>query len=237
MFKKIFLTLLMSQVSCLHIHIAGINSGLGREIVYQICEEGGYKDVTKISGLCTLPELPELPEKRKDRLMVPYRGGGLSEDISERYFSSPLLEFYDYSQSSLLIEPYDFLILSMGGTAFESYDFSADVTRNLIGKLPSSCKLIICVSAFGVNKGWREQSELGMYGVIEGIGIQGMKDFYLKEVYRSKAEQEDMLKDMESSLILRPKVLTYDNTTSLSRGVSRKMLAQKMIEKMKKCER
>jgi hypothetical protein len=97
--------------------------------------------------------------------------------------------------------------------------------------------LIICVSAFGVNKGWREQSELGMYGVIEGIGIQGMKDFYLKEVYRSKAEQEDMLKDMESSLILRPKVLTYDNTTSLSRGVSRKMLAQKMIEKMKKCER
>lgn len=232
MFKELFLNLLMSQVSCLHIHIAGINSGLGREIVYQICEEGGYNDVTKISGLCTLPELPE---KRKDKLMVPYRGGGLSEDISEEYFASPLLEFYDYSQSSLLIEPYDFLILSMGGTAFESYDFSADVTRNLIGKLPSSCRLIICVSAFGVNKGWREQSELGMYGVIEGIGIRGMKDFYLREVYSSKAEQEDMLKDIEYSLILRPKVLTYDNTTSLSPGVSRKMLAQKMIQKMKRC--
>jgi hypothetical protein len=95
--------------------------------------------------------------------------------------------------------------------------------------------LIICVSAFGVNKGWREQSELGMYGVIEGIGIQGMKDFYLKEVYSSKAEQEDILKDIEYSMILRPKVLTYDNTTRLSRGVSRKMLAQKMIQKMKKC--
>tara|TARA_Y100000389_G_scaffold178827_1_gene192347 strand:- start:357 stop:1034 length:678 start_codon:yes stop_codon:yes gene_type:complete len=224
-------------VSSLHIHIAGINSGLGREIAYQICEEGVFDDVTKISGLCTLPK------KRKDELMIPYRGGGLSEDISgisKKYFVSPLLEFYDYKQCSqgiLVIEPYDFLILSMGGTAFESYDFSADVTRNLIGKLPSSCKLIICVSAFGVNKGWREQSELGMYGVIEGIGIRGMKDFYLKEVYRSKAEQEDMLKDMESSLILRPKVLTYDNTTSLSRGVSRKMLAQKMIQKMKKYER
>jgi hypothetical protein len=229
MFKEIFLTLLMFRVSSLHIHIAGINSGLAREIAYQICEEGGYNDVTKISGLCTLPE------EGKYKLMVPYRGGGLSEDISEEYFASSLLEFYDYSQSSLLIEPYDFLILSMGGTAFESYDFSADVTRNLIGKLPSSCKLIICVSAFGVNKGWREQSELGMYGVIEGIGIQGMKDFYLKEVYSSKAEQEDILKDIEYSMILRPKVLTYDNTTSLSRGVSRKMLAQKMIQKMKKC--
>lgn len=232
MFKEIFLTLLMSfRASSLHVHIAGINSGLGREIAYQICEEGGYDEIKKISGLCTLPE------KRKDKFMVPYRGGGLSEDITGVYFSSPLLELYDYSQSSLVIEPYDFLVLSMGGTAFESYDFSADVTRNLIGKLPPSCKLIICVSAFGVNKGWREQTELGMYGVIEGIGIQGMKDFYLREVYRSKSEQENMLADIESSLILRPKVLTYDNATSLSRGVSRKMLAQKMIQKMKKYER
>ena len=61
-----------------------------------------------------------------------------------------------------------------------------------------------------------------------------MEDFYLREVYRSKSNQERILNDFgennEISVeIFRPKVLSFGETKD---ATSREKLARKMIEKI-----
>ncbi len=213
-------------------HVAGINSALGREIAYQACIENKFGNIDYVSGMGS--------NKSKNQLMVPYRGGGLVEEPTNEYFRGPTLKLFQYDQYKKVNElNYDALILTMGGSAFEMNDYSDTVTKNILKTMPSSCKNIICVSAFGVTHDWKDQCKPGIPGFFEGIGIQSMKDLYLREVYRAKKQQELLLNKVDKAqvIILRPKVLSYDtemrNNTKIchnkSEPISRFQLAQDIL--------
>ena len=90
----------------------------------------------------------------------------------------------------------------MGGTAFEKDDYSDKVTQHLLTNLPNTCNKIVLISAYGVGDSINEAN----------LGIVSMRNWYLKDVYRAKEEQERLVSNLNSKIetkIYRPKVLSY----------------------------
>ena len=193
---QIFIFLLFSlihQIFGYNLCIAGASSGLGRELIYQ-----GLEQNKNIIGLTN-----------KNQIKVPYRGDTLGERNVEEYLSNRNLKLFKYYDN---LPEYDSLILTMGGTAFEKDDYSDKVTSYLIDNLPKRCKNIILISAYGVGDSIKGAN----------LGIVSMRNWYLKDVYRAKEEQEKIVLNLNKRIktkIYRPKVLSYGKTSfeSLSR--------------------
>lgn len=183
---KYFLILLLnilSSVLSYKLCIAGASSGLGRELIQQ-----GLERNNQIIGLTN-----------KEEICYPFRGKGLKEGSNEEIINSNSIIFNKYYDK---LSNYDSLILTMGGTAFEKDDYSDKLTKHLIDNLPLSCKKVVLVSAYGVGDSIKSAN----------LGIVSMRNWYLKDVYRAKEEQEKLVSNLNTKIetkIYRPKVLSY----------------------------
>ena len=93
-----------------------------------------------------------------------------------------------------------------------------------LSQLPQRCKSISLVSAYGVGNSIENAD----------LGIVSMRNWYLKDVYRAKQEQEYMVNNFPRDVkknIYRPKVLSYGNTNSF-KSTSRQALAREILSNL-----
>ena len=176
--------------------IAGANGALGRELVYQ--------SISRKWNVCAMTRMPTCT------LFQPIRSGFFKENMFERIpMRDNCIEYSTYYKNN----SFDALVIAVGGKPFKE-DTSDKTVAKLCANLPSSCKKVCLVSAFGVG-GSLDRA---------GIGIKAMESWYLRDAYSSKRRQEEVVSGINPSidvLILRPRALTYaclpQNTFSISR--------------------
>lgn len=189
------------------IAIVGAHGGLGRELVYQSLQK-------KYSVKAVV--------RRDDPIMRPVRSGWLSPrtmSAKEIHHHNLTTVLYDDTKFSELC--FDSIVFALSGKPFQ-VDESHRLVRQICDTLPSQCKKICLVSAFGVGSS------------IQGanMGIRAMQSWYLKDVYASKEIQEATVARFMSEkdvLILRPKVLSYDEISFNPTSTTRKNLASQIL--------
>lgn len=210
MFKILGILLILLKIDAYNICIIGGSSGLGRELIYQGLQKPGLSIVALTNN--------------KDKICKPYRGGGLKlDDNNPEIIESNKLTKDIYSNYF----KYDTenLIFTTGSKPFE-YDYSDSITKQLLLFNYTNLKNIVLVSADGVGDSLKESN----------LGIKIMNNWYLKDVYRSKNNQEKIIKDYSMEhpqtriTILRPKVLSYGK--NIYKAKSRQQLAFEILEEI-----
>jgi len=201
---KIFL-LYITLVNCYNLCIVGASSGLGKELIFQ-----GLENNNKILALT----------KNPNNIKIPYRGGGLSRGETNICISSENLKVDTYENSY----KYNFenIVFTTGAQPFEN-DYSDIITKNILSNNLTSLKNIILLSADGVAESLPKSN----------IGIKIMNNWYLKDAYRAKNEQEKIIQEYsykykKNILIMRPKALSYG--VNLYGIKSRKKCAEEILE-------
>jgi len=187
----------------LKVCVIGASSSLGREIIFQGINDFEYN----IIGITNSPE----------KVCIPYRGSGLDDKSDKILIKDNKLKLYNYLD---IIPNYDALVFTTGGTAFEKNDYSDKITEKFLNNLPKSCKSVSLISAFGVGDSIKGAN----------LGIVSMRNWYLKDVYRAKENQEYLLNNFERNIkkiIYRPKVLSYGDTSFDS--IPREVLAKEIL--------
>ena len=187
----------------LKVCVIGASSSLVREIIYQGVNDFNYN----ILGITNSPE----------KVCIPYRGSGLDDKSDKILIKDNKLKLYNYLD---IIPNYDALVFTTGGTAFEKNDYSDKITEKFLNNLPKSCKSVSLISAFGVGDSIKGAN----------LGIVSMRNWYLKDVYRAKENQEYLLNNFERNIkkiIYRPKVLSYGDTSFDS--IPREVLAKEIL--------
>jgi hypothetical protein len=203
---KIILLLLsfFLQIQSLKVCVIGASSGLGRELIYQGINDFEYNMIGVTNST--------------NKVCIPYRGGGLDDKSSNEKIISKKFKLCSYLEN---VGYYDAIIFTTGGTAFENNDYSDKITMKYLQSMPQKCKSITLISAYGVG-----------YSINNAdLGIVSMKNWYLKDVYRAKQEQENMVNLFHRNIkkqIYRPKVLSYGNTNTF-KSTSRQALAKEIL--------
>ena len=206
MIKKLIIIQLCIALSwCYNICIIGGSSGLGKELIYQ-----GIENNIKVLALTNNP----------NKIKIPYRGGGLSNKETNICLTSENLKVDTYDN----IYEYNFnnIVFTTGAQPFEN-DYSDIITKNILSKNLTNLKNIILLSADGVGDSLPESN----------LGIKVMNNWYLKDAYRAKNEQEKIIQEYSSKynkniLILRPKALSYG--INLYGIKSRKQCAEEILD-------
>ena len=206
MIKKLIIIQLCITLSwCYNICIIGGSSGLGKELIYQ-----GIENNIKVLALTNNP----------NKIKIPYRGGGLSNKETNICLTSENLKVDTYDN----IDEYNFnnIVFTTGAQPFEN-DYSDIITKNILSKNLTNLKNIILLSADGVADSLPESN----------LGIKVMNNWYLKDTYRAKNEQEKIIQEYSSKynkniLILRPKALSYG--INLYGIKSRKQCAEEILD-------
>lgn len=204
---KILITILflkLNIINSFNLCIVGATSGLGRELIYQ-----GLENNIKILGLTN----------NANKIKIPYRGGGLSNKKTNIYLTSDNLKIDKYKNYN----KYNFenIVFTTGAQPFEN-DYSDIITKNILSKNLTNIKNIVLLSADGVAESLPKSN----------VGIKVMNNWYLKDTYRAKNEQEKFIQDYSSKynknvLIIRPKALSYGvNLYSIK---SRKQYAEEIL--------
>lgn len=210
---KLFVVLLVfiSKIDAYNICVVGGSSGLGRELIYQ-----GISDPNL--NIITLTNNP-------NKVCKPYRGGGLK--LNDK--GSEIIKSYQLTKDKYTnYFKYDVenIIFTTGSKPFE-YDYSDTITKQMLTFNYTNLKNIILISAEGVGNSLSESN----------LGIKIMNNWYLKDVYRSKNNQEQIIKDycninpQTQSIILRPKVLSYGK--NLYNAKSRQQFANEILNLIK----
>ena len=206
LYKIIILISSLFNVNSYTICVAGASSGLGKELIYQGLTKKNYNVIALTNN--------------SDNVRIPYRGSGLDDILLDKIEHNNM-QIYNYNST---IPHYDALILTMGGSAFETNDYSFDVTKNLLDNICSHCKTVTLVSAFGVGDSIKGAN----------LGIIGMRNWYLKNVYISKEKQENLLNNYYNNKfkknIYRPKVLSFGET--IFESTTRENLAKVILDEL-----
>ena len=205
---KILFTILLLKlifINGFNICIVGASSGLGKELIYQSLEKNN-----KILALTNNPK----------NIKIPYRGGGLSNQETNVCLTSENLKIDKYEN----FNKYNFenIVFTTGAQPFEN-DYSDIITKNILNNNIISLKNIILLSADGVSESLQESN----------LGIKIMNNWYLKDAYRAKNEQEKIVNEYckkykKNILVIRPKALSYG--FNLYGIKSRKKCAQEILE-------
>ena len=174
----------------LTVGILGAQGGLGREVVSQ-CLARGW----------TVHAYVRRPT---DPVLTPVRRGWLSPDPNAARTARPItserLHLFDSSDGVSGDE--DSLVSVMSGSPFSNEFETVDAFRNACSGVDRSVCRVCLVSAHGVGDS------------IDGanMGIQVMRDWYLRGTYAAKEAQEDYLRTVWNGTytILRPRVLSYE---------------------------
>lgn len=177
--------------------VVGATSGLGKELIYRGVQEYKYKVLALSSNSNAVVD-------------VPYRKDSFTKEKTEE-FKNDNLCLDSYWSDINKMYTYNNIVFCTGGGPFED-DYSDSIMKKLIYKLPKNCDKISLISAYGVGE--------SVYNA--NVGIKIMNNFYLKDVYRAKNEQEIMLRELKGDVkkkLYRPKALSYGKTVleSLSR--------------------
>lgn len=199
-----FISNLFNRVSSFKLCIVGAGSSLGRELVSQ--------SITDYN--CTVLGLTG----NKKSIRYPFRGDGFNEIVPMKKMVHPNLVLDSYWNH--IDDDYQHLILCTSAGPFEE-DYSDKLTLKMLDFLPSSCKSINLISAWGTGDSLSKSN----------WGIKVMNSWYLQDSYRAKNEQEKIIKEFEDKLITRvyrPKVLSYGNT--LLESTTRYDFASEILE-------
>lgn len=194
----------LSQIQTLKVCVIGASSALGREIIYQGVNDFKYNIIGVTNST--------------NKVCIPYRGNGLDDKSNNEKIVSNRLNLCTYLDD---VGKYDAIVFTIGGTAFENNDYSDKVTMKYLKSMPLRCKSITLISAHGVGDSINNAD----------LGIVSMRNWYLKDVYRAKQEQENMINLFQKNIkknIYRPKVLSYGNTNSF-KSTSRQALAKEIL--------
>lgn len=200
----IFFLFFLSLAYGYKVCIIGASSSLGRELIYQGLNDFNYK----IAGFTKSPH----------KVCIPYRGGGLEDKSSKELIQDKNLDIYSYFDK---IKDYQSIVFCTGGTAFEKLDVSDILTEKYLNELSDKCKSIHLVSAYGVGDSIKEAN----------LGIVSMRNWYLKDVYRAKERQEELVNNYKKDIkkfIYRPKVLSYGDT--IFNSTPRQVLAEEILK-------
>jgi|TARA_B100001093_G_scaffold361320_1_gene346029 hypothetical protein len=196
--------------------VVGATSGLGRELVYQAALDKNMS-VLALSG-------------KSGPVPIPCRVDSFQELRTRPPFVNPNMDRGNYWED---IRQYDYetVVFTTGAEPFKK-DYSDTLMAKVMTHLPESCKHVVLVSAHGV----------GDSLIPNEIGINVMDSWYLKDVYRAKNEQEqmlglDMFKTKHPYLktsVFRPKALSFGKTMLPS--VSRQQLASDILDCVEKID-
>lgn len=211
--KIILLLSILSKVSsyAYNLCVVGASSGLGRELVYQ-----GSLDRNK-----TVLALTSQPVLRK-----PCRVNSFTEIKNQPIYITNKVD-RDHYWKDLSNYDYQHIVFTTSAKPFKE-DFSDRLMCKIMQRLPKSCKTVTLVSAYGVGNSLKNKE----------VAIKVMNDWYLKDVYRVKNEQERMLDynifkakypDIKR-YIIRPKALSYGKTVLNS--VTRQDLAKNILDNL-----
>tara|TARA_Y100000816_G_C26007102_1_gene526394 strand:+ start:129 stop:767 length:639 start_codon:yes stop_codon:yes gene_type:complete len=205
---NIFFILLLNVklfVNGFNLCVVGANSGLGRELIYQKLEEN-----EKVLALTNSSRV----------LRIPYRGGGMNGKKNNLFITSENLQIDCYENFNNY--NFDNIVFTLGAKPFE-IDYSDIITENILNNLDYKVKSITLVSADGVGNSLDDNN----------FGIKVMNNWYLKDVYRAKNRQEEIVKDYGKknnvkTFILRPKALSYGINMYAAR--SRETYAREILD-------
>ena len=148
--------------------VVGASSGLGKELVYQSLYNKNLNVLALTSNL--------------DEVRIPYRGGGLNDDLNRPAIIDDNLKIENYWRDFKNIYDYKNIIFTTSSTAFKE-DYSYFLTKKILNNLSSYCESINLVSAYGVGDSLDNAN----------LGIKIMENFYLKDVYSAKNRQEELI--------------------------------------------
>lgn len=185
--------------------VVGATSGLGRELIYQ---------TTKIRKKTVLP----LSCNADNKIYLPYRGNSFNYKTTNQTFSENInVDSYWVAKP----HQYKHLVFCTSAKPFEK-DYSDIVTSKILSNLPGCCQSISLVSAYGVGDSLENAN----------LGIQIMNSLYLRDVYRAKNKQEELINFYNNpnicKNIYRPKALSYGQTVLES--MSRADFAERILD-------
>tara|TARA_A100001015_G_C14953064_1_gene697561 strand:- start:343 stop:990 length:648 start_codon:yes stop_codon:yes gene_type:complete len=210
--KILFIFLYGTLTRAYNLCVIGSTSGLGKELVYQSTVERNMS-VLALSGT-------------SKPLTIPCRENSFEEINSQPIFNNPNIKKDNYWKSLKNYE-YENIVFTTSAKPFKE-DYSDRLLVKILADLPKSCKHLILISAYGVGDSLNENE----------LGINVMNKWYLKDVYRSKNNQENIL-DLDifktkypelKTTILRPKALSYGKTILPS--IPREQLAKDILDKI-----
>jgi hypothetical protein len=193
--------------------VVGATSGLGKELVYQAALDKNMS-VLALSGTSS-------------PLTVPCRVNSFEEFKKQPPFHNPNV-VRDIYWNDLTSYSYKSIVFTTSSGPFKD-DYSDKLMAKIMPDLPESCKHLVLISAYGVGNTLNKNE----------VGINIMNNWYLKDVYRAKNSQEELLhlkmfKEKYPQLkttILRPKALSYGET--ILKSITRQSLAHEVLEVIK----
>ena len=202
---KIIFFLLFVVTNAYNLCVVGGTSGLGKELIYQT--------------LCANKKVLALTNSSLS-INYPYRGAGLNNKITNNIITNSKLTIDDYNNFNNY--KFDNIVFTTSAGPFQK-DYSDELTDSILKKLKCKLEGMVLVSAYGVGNSLENAN----------LGIKIMDSVYLKDVYRAKNNQENIVKNYGkknniNTFILRPKALSYGpNIYSVK---SRQQLAKEILE-------
>ena len=207
MLRFLLIIFYLLEVTTLRVCVVGGSSALGREIIYQGLNDFNYQ-------ILSVTDSP-------NKVCIKYRGIGLDDKSKKQKILSNKLKIVPYSENP---KKYDAIIFTIGGSAFEKSDYSDKITETYLENISKTCKSIVLISAYGVGNSIKNAN----------FGIISMRNWYLKDVYRAKERQEELINNFEmkniNKKIYRPKVLSYGETSFES--TPRQELAKEILNNL-----
>lgn len=200
----IFLSNFLTFVNRFDLCIVGGSSGLGRELIYQSLQNNN-----KVLAL----------SNNLNEIKIPYRGGGLENKETDMIIQDKNLMVCNYNN----FEKFQFenIVFTTGAKPFEK-DYSDEITETILTNQNIDLKKIVLISADGVGDSLPKSNS----------GIKIMNNWYLKDVYRAKNNQEILINKYKNDynakiFIIRPKVLSYGENIFMAK--SRQQLANEIL--------
>ena len=211
---------MLVAASAYSISVVGAQGRLGRELVVQSLQRGWT-----VHGVVRRPE---------EGILLPSRSGWLSSRISDAdsvHVSSDRLHL---TTDTACPPDVDGVVFAMSARPFASKE-ELSIQNEVVARMcrtssspTSSCSKLCLVSAFGAGDSLPGSN----------VAYQIMHDFYLKEGYSAKEEQEEIVRlvgesaDGMETLILRPRVLCFETIPVNPMAVVRSELACQILDWM-----
>lgn len=199
----------MMHIFALHVYsftvaISGAHGGLGRELVQQSLQKN-WKTLALV--------------RRMDPIFFPCRSGWL-KDSEETEYSMCDSNLTKVMYDDLNEYEFDAIVFALGSKPFKE-DTTTGIVNDICTNLPKSCDKVCLVSAYGVGDSITNAN----------IGIQIMSDWYLKDVYQSKYDQEKIVEKLPiSKLIIRPRALSFGKIPFNTIATARQDLASSILD-------
>ena len=196
---------ILSATCGLVVTVFGAQGRLGRELVSQALEQGW-----NVQAVVRRPD---------DGIPSPVRTGLLTESKSSvpDIIVNRRLSIVDATDK---MPPCDAMVFALSGAPF-TVDDSTSLVHKAIASMEERCRRVCMVSAHGVGDSIERSN----------VGIKVMRGWYLKSVYESKREQEDLVRALQCDVrIIRPKVLSIERSVLLPEATTRYDLAHEIVE-------